>query len=265
MRAMPICLACAALVVLACRAPADVDGKALEEARAAYRASNFADAVSASEGRKELEFKLISCLALYENYKLYHQADDRKRAQVLRDILRVDVGLANVETLKSYFNVPGHLEGNKVALDLFEVALKRVGSEAHCRTVAGLIGDGMGEDAACVGFRALERHLKNVRAYVDSGGTMPEKERDLFTDKEFISVLSDGLKSRKTKSAAQSGLIAIEEPALSHLDAAEANEAVLDTILKIKRARERRLKKYPTSTWDSAFGRESLPPPTSTE
>lgn len=233
----------------------------LAEARAAYLASEFDRAIAACVGQDHVEAKLITCLSLYERYKLYRLAEDGKRAKVLFGILRLDLTLAHADTLRQFFNAPGHPVGNDKAADLLRHILKRSGTANDCRIVANLLRQDIGPQAAHHAYRGLERHLENVRTYVNRGGTMPEVERALFQDESFLRVLAEGLRDKKTDRAALACLVAIEEPALAYLEKWNEDLPTSRAILKIKEAQARRLKKYPHSTWDSAFGRGDMPAP----
>lgn len=235
--------------------------RALLAAREAYLASDFDQALAATAGQQDLEAKLINCLSLYERYKLYRVADDGKRAKVLFNILKIDLTLDVLDGLHPYLNAPGHVTGNGKATDLLRHVLRRSGTAQDCRIIVRLLQQDIGEEAALAGYRALERHLEHVRKYVNRGGTMPEVERTLFQDETLQRVLLDGLSNKRMDGSALAGLVAIEEAALPFLEQRNDNLPTAQAILKIKEARNRRLKAYPNSTWDSAFGRGDVPAP----
>lgn len=242
-------------------AGAVLPSRAVQEAREAYLASDFDRALAACAGQTEVEAKLITCLSLFERHKLYRVPDDVKRAKVLFDVLKMDLDLAQLSGLKAYFNAPGHLAGNARAADLLGHVLRRSGTAEDCRIIVRLLGEDIGQDAAHAGFRTLERHLEHVRRYVNGGGTMPEVERALFQDETLIQALADGLANPRTDGPAMDALVAIEEPALASLEKRNDSLPIARAILKIKEAQVRRLKNFPSSTWDSAYGRGDVPAP----
>jgi len=197
---------------------------------------------------------LLLCMVCSESYALYKSKEHREKARYLFDILKTELVADDLEMLLKYSNMKAKPEGNEVAIDLIDKLFDKPLTPGQCEKLGKLLYSDMTSlDARIVMMRAVRSFVQNARNYVNRGGRIPPDVVALLESEAFISSIIKGIEEKKTSGISIDILKAIEQPALTYLETMEPTPSVLKAISQIKTAEANRLKKYPQSSWNSAY------------
>lgn len=226
-----------------------------EEGLPFYRAHQYDEAIQTCRDEKDFQSRLVMGLASAEKFGLYKNKADKEQSSIYLKVLAVDVRLEHLSVIEPFLNTEGAPYGNKEAARLFERALRDVRSPEDVLRVTDYLAPERGAEINRIALLPILKRLKPVREYVGKGGSMPDVDRNLFTDSRLLTPLVAALGRKETERLARSCLVVIEEPALPYLEQGELTKATSEAIVGIKKAMANRLKKHPDSTWYSAYGR----------
>ncbi len=220
-----------------------------------YVDHEFDEAIESCKGGKDVTARLVLGLSHTERYNIYKDKTDKERAGMYIDLLEVDVTLEHAAVIRTFLNVKGNQNGNKVALALLKKSFANTKSvPEHMLLIASFVTPDQSVDVRKAALYVISRRLGPVRDYVSKGGSMPKEMKDrVFTNVQLLNPVVDALSEKATASAARKCLVLIEEPALKYLEDRELTKPISDTIVSIKKAMARRKKKHPDSTWYSAY------------
>jgi hypothetical protein len=220
-------------------------------ARESYSAQEFDKSIEACRGRTDHEGMVIRALAYAEKYALYKQKEDKKELAALAKSLKDVLGAKDLVMLAGLGTISANPNGVDFAADLMDGILDKVGTLEDMDAVLKIIQLSPGPKATASALKALQRHLAQVRKYVDAGGTMPEGERRLFSRRDLADTLVPLLDEKTARASAQKSLILIEEPALAALEE-QSGATALEAAGKIRDAVADRQNKRPGSAWYGA-------------
>lgn len=224
----------------------------------AYEEHEFDKAIEKCKGEKDLECRLVVAFSYLEKYNLYKIKSDKEQAGAAMSMLAVDVGPKDVDVIAKFVNIPGNPAGNKEAVNLLKKAFENAtASPEDIFTIVRFLDPEKGVESNGIALDGLLKRLKPVREYVKKGAAMPPVMRkEVFAEKRLIEPTVALLNQKKVAGAARDLLVVIEEPALKYLEEAEATKPVSETIVKVKKAIQERVKKYPDSTWYNPDGKD---------
>lgn len=220
-----------------------------------YRDHQYDEAIQSCKGEKDVGSRLVLGLASAEKAGLYKNKADKEQARMYLKVLAVDVRLEHLPVLEKFLNTEGAPYGNKEAARLFEKALQNVHTPEHVLRAADYLAPERGVEVNRIALKPIQKRLKPVRDYVGKGGSMPDTDRAMFMNARLLKALVGALARKETSRQARSCLALIEEPALPYLEQGELTKPASDAIVEIKKAMAKRQKKFPESTWFSAYGR----------
>lgn len=224
-------------------------------AREAYAAQEFDKSIEACRGRTDHESMVLLALGYAEKYALYKQKEDKKELAALTKSLKDVLEAKDLVMLAGLGTISANPNGADLAADLMDGILDTVGSLGEMEAVLKIIQMSPGPKATASALKAMQKHLAQVRKYVDEGGTMPEGERQLFSRRDLADALVALLDEKSAKTSAQKSLILIEEPALAALEE-KSGAAALETARNIREAMAEREKKRAGSAWYGAPGKQ---------
>jgi len=227
-----------------------------DEAATAYEQSDYtkAEALINDAGLKDKESRLLLCMTCRESYALYKNREHRDKARYLFDILKTELTTDDLEMLLKYSSIKAKPEGNKVAIELMDKLLDKPLTPAQCKIIGDFLYDERtSPEGRMVMMRAIRTFVQNARNYVNRGGRIPPDVVEILGSESFIQSVVKGIEDKKTTGLAVDILKAVEQPALVVLEGMQPTPAVLKAISQIKNAEANRLKKYPQSSWDSAY------------
>lgn len=225
-----------------------------ELAMNAFKENEFDQAVELCKGHEEELFaKLCIAFCHTEKYALYKNKLDKEKADAILKVLQKMVSVENVDEIAEFTKAKDKPVSIKEARKLMSIAFKNIRSADNARLLIKYLSPEYAEDINKMALDSLVKYLSVQRNYVNKGGTLPLKERELLQSPEFIQPLVNLINS---DARAIKCLILIEEPAISYLEQAPPGEAVTKALLGIEKAKANRLKKYPQSNWYSAIGKE---------
>jgi len=223
-------------------------GAADRGARQLYVDREFEQAIESCRGRSDHEGMVIRAIAYAEKYALYEQKSDGAELSALRKALKGVLGVEDLVMLAGLGAISANPNGAEVAAELMDQILDTAVTLEDMDNVLKTIEAAPGPKTVSSALKALQKHLAKVRNYVDTGGTMPDNEREFFTRKDLLAALVPLLESKACKSAAQKSLVLIEEPALAAVEA-QSGVAAMEAVEKIREAIAKREKKRPGSAW----------------
>lgn len=222
-----------------------------EGARDFYVGREFEKAIESCRGRSDHESMVIRVISYAEKYALYKQKADQAELNALRKALKGALGLKDMKMLASLGAISTNPNGSDLAAGLMDEVLDTARTVEDMDAVLETIRAAPGPKAVLSALSALQRHLTQVRKYVDTGGTMPDDERGLFGRKDLLDTLVPLLEVKVHRASAQKSLVLIEEPALAAVEA-QSGVAAMETARKIRDAMTKREKKRPGSAWYGA-------------
>lgn len=213
-----------------------------------YSIQEFDAAIKCLLDIKSSESETMLALCYAERYALYNGKDDKEALAALQKSLKKTLSVVDLEIVARLVAISVNPHGAKVAEELLASLLSGVSSLEDMKYVIAVIIMKPSTVGTASAIDALHRHLVRVREYVSSGGTMPERERELFQRKDLIEMLADILGDNKNASLAQRCLVLIEEPALAALES-RRGEKMQETVENIRSAMAKRMEKRPGSAW----------------
>lgn len=228
----------------------------IEDVATAYEQSDYTkvESIINQSGLKDKESRLLLCMTCRESYALYKNREHRDKARYLFDILKTELNAGDLEMLLKYSSIKAKPEGNKVALELMDKLFDKPLTPEQCNTISQYLYDERtSPEARLVMMRAIREFVQSARNYVSRGGRIPPDVVRILESTEFIKSLVKGIEDKKTSNLSVDILKAVEQPALAILEGMEPTPPVLKAISQIKTAEASRLKKYPESSWYSAY------------
>ena len=223
-----------------------------EEAYKAFAMSDFDKAIGICQTSDECGFfgEMLMGFSFLERGELNKRKRDIKIGEEQLKRLKSRMDIDKVQYLIRFTRLIDKQATINAGAALSKTAFAQVQSLEQVKQLITYLDPRYNEVIYAPALEAAQRFLELNRDYVyKKGGTIPKPAQDLFADPAFIQALI-GLGAQDKK--AWDCLMLIEEPALEHLqkNPVEWGERV---IREIQRRIEWRLKKYPESTWFSAF------------
>ena len=219
-----------------------------------YVNHEFDLAIEACKDKKDNFSRMIAALAYAERFRLYKNSADKAQKKAFMNILEEVISLKDLADIERVTAVKGNPFGSKEAKKLLKRAFANLRTTEDVLIAADFLNKGRDPSHNKIALDAIAKFLKQIRSYVNKGGTMPTKEKELFTDDRVIIAIVDLLEIKENVRSAKKCLTLIEEPALEYLEDRPINTSISDTIVAIRKATTKRQKKYPHSTWFSATG-----------
>ena len=219
-----------------------------------YAKHEFDKAIEECKDDKDNFSRMVAALAHAERFGIYKNSADKVQKNAYLNILHEVVTLQDLAEIERLVSVTGNPFGYKEAERLLKKAFANVKTSEDVLIAADFLKAGRNPSHNHKALVAINNFLKQVRNYVNKGGTMPSGERDLFTDEHLILPLVNMLTISENSRQALRCLVLIEEPALSSVEGATITKSISNTIVAIRKAVAKRQKKYPSSTWYSAAG-----------
>ena len=224
----------------------------------AYEDHEYDKAIEKCKGEKDLECRIVVAFSYLEKYNLYKIKSDKELASAALGMLHVDVTPKDVDTIAKFLNIAGNPSGNKEAAKMLKKAFENAKANAEdIFIIVRFLDPAKGQEANQIALDALVARLKPVREYVTSGAAMPpEMRKEIFAEKKLIEPVVALLNEKKLSGTARKLLVIIEEPSLKYLEEQELTKPVSDTIVEVKKAVAKRVKKFPDSSWSSPEGKD---------
>ena len=219
-----------------------------------YAKHEFDKAIDACKDNKDNFSRMVAALAYAERFGLYKNSEDKVQKNAYLNILQEIVTLKDLAEIERLLSVTGNPFGFKEAEKLLKKAFANVKTTDDVLIAADFLSSERDPDHNHKALVSIANFLKQVRNYVNKGGTMPSNERELFTDENLIAPLVDILGLKENSRQALRCLVLIEEPALPYLEAETVTKSISDTIVAVRKAMAKRQKKFLNSTWYSAAG-----------
>ncbi len=223
-----------------------------EDAYKAFAMSDFDKAIGICQMSDECGFfgELIMGFAFLERGELNKRKRDVKIGEEQIKRLKTRMDIDKVRYLVRFTRLIDKQATISASESLSKAAFSQVQTLEQIRQAVPYLDLRFNKVVYAPALEAVARFLELNRDYVyKKGGTIPRPVQGLFKDPVFIQALI-GLAGEDKK--AWDCLSLIEEPALEYLQ-----KTPLDwgekVIREIQRRIEWRLKKYPESTWFSAF------------
>ena len=225
-----------------------------ETGLAFYANHEFDQAIEACEDHKDNFSRMVAALSYAERYRLYKNSGDKAQKTAYMNILEEVISLEDINNIQRVTAITGNPFGLKEAEKLLKRAFANLRTTEEVLIAADFLDEGRPSDHNKIALNAIKKFLKQIRNYVKKGGTMPTKEKTLFTDEALIIPLVNLLEIKESRGSAKKCLALIEEPALEYLEDRPMNSSISESIVAIRKAMTKRLKKYPNSIWFSAYG-----------
>ena len=223
-----------------------------EEAYKAFAMSDFDKAIGICQTSDECGFfgEMLMGFSFLERGELNKRKRDIKIGEEQLKRIRSRMDLDKIQHLVRFTRLIDKQATIAASAALSRTAFEQVETLDQVRQMIPYFDLRYDEVIYSPALEAAERFLELNRDYVyRKGGTIPKPVQALFADAEFIKALiALGAQEKR----AWNCLILIEEPVLEPLqkNPVEWGDKV---IREVQRRIEWRLKKYPESTWFSAF------------
>lgn len=223
-----------------------------EEAYKAFAMSDFDKAIGLCQTSDTCGFfgEMIMGFSFLERGELNRRKRDVKIGEEQLQRLKAQMDIDKVHYLARFTRLIDKQATISASAALSRVAFEAVQTLDQVKQLIPYLDVKYNEVIYGPALEATFRFLDMNREYVyKKGGTIPKPVQDLFADPDFIKSL---VNLGNTEKRAWDCLTLIEEPALSLLQKTPTDWGE-KVIREIQRRIEWRLKKYPESTWFSAF------------